>query len=134
MGNTHMVNVNFTLLHAETELGQQMLLCGSAAELGNWDPDRGIVLTTDPASYPTWHASVDFAIESIDGPFFYKYIRDYRGCGGGLDWEFTERQFVPIIQDRSKQFSARDRDNEISDELTANKFLDEEIDDAAMGA
>merc|ERR1719230_1137368 len=72
-----------------------MILCGSAPELGCWDPDRGIVLTTDAAPYPAWRTSVSFAADSMKEPIIYKYIHDYRGCGGGLDWEQTERHFDP---------------------------------------
>jgi hypothetical protein len=85
------VHVEFTLLSAETDYGQQIVLCGSAAELGNWSPEQGIILTTDATSYPMWRCSVTFASDSLNEPVYYKYIRDYRGCGGGFDWECSDR-------------------------------------------
>eukprot|EP00930_Biecheleria_cincta_P018214 TRINITY_DN14266_c0_g1_i1.p1 TRINITY_DN14266_c0_g1~~TRINITY_DN14266_c0_g1_i1.p1 ORF type:complete len:1005 (+),score=162.24 TRINITY_DN14266_c0_g1_i1:33-3047(+) len=86
------VQLEFTLCNTETSLGQSIIVCGSAPELGSWDPDKGLVLKTDPTTYPTWRASVIADIASFSTPVIYKYICDYRGCGGGFDWEGEERQ------------------------------------------
>jgi len=85
------VQLEFTLCNTETSLGQNIVVCGSSPELGNWDPDKGLVLRTDTNTYPTWRASVIADIASFSTPVIYKYVGDYRGCGGGFDWESEER-------------------------------------------
>jgi len=60
--------------------------------------------------------------------------RDYRGCGGGLDWEHAERQFVPISQDGSEHHSSRGGEYEVGEKWITKQFIHEELDDAAMGA
>lgn len=85
------VQLEFTLCNTETSLGQNILVVGSAPELGNWDPEKGLVLRTDEQTYPTWRASVTADITSFSTPVVYKYVGDYRACGGGFDWEAEER-------------------------------------------
>jgi len=138
-GTESRVTVNFTLLHAETQPGQHMILCGAAPEIGSWDPDRGIVLTTDAASYPTWSASVSFAVDSMKEPMIYKYIHDYRGCGGGLDWEKTERQFEPpkeqdYQEGGSERISRIKKASEVKDIIPRQVSCGAEFGDAAFGA
>lgn len=48
----------------ETLWGDQVILVGSSAQLGRWQPhDTSIELTTDKASYPTWSVTTDLVCE-----------------------------------------------------------------------
>ena len=82
-----MVELRFVLAHAETALGQRVLVVGGLAELGGWDPARGLLLETKEGEYPKWSAAVAYDAAGLPGAVEYKYVRDRRTAGGDFVWE-----------------------------------------------
>ena len=48
-----------------TAFGDTAVVVGSVAQLGGWDPSRGLRLTTDADSYPTWTGNVPIDCASL---------------------------------------------------------------------
>ncbi|WP_354637846.1 CBM20 domain-containing protein [Kitasatospora camelliae] len=67
---------------ADTAYGETVLVSGSTAELGAWDPERAVPLSTSPGSYPRWSAEVALP---PGGQIQYKYLR--RSPSGAIVWE-----------------------------------------------
>lgn len=38
----------------ETNFGEQVCICGGSPLFGNWAPQKGLFLATDPKRYPLW--------------------------------------------------------------------------------
>ncbi|MEV7176654.1 carbohydrate-binding module family 20 domain-containing protein [Kitasatospora sp. NPDC093679] len=74
---------------AATEYGDTVLVSGSTAELGAWDPATAVPLTTDARSYPTW--SVDLLLPP-GGQLTYKYLK--RTAAGAVEWESIPNRSV----------------------------------------
>jgi len=90
----------FELLHGQTEWGESIGVVGDCGELGDWRPERGSYLATDPSSYPRWcgnEVQVEIGAEPV--AFRYKYFRDRREMGEGFAWEEQ-------VADRKVYFSA----------------------------
>ncbi|WP_030277506.1 carbohydrate-binding module family 20 domain-containing protein [Streptomyces sp. NRRL B-24484] len=87
---------------AATEYGDTVLVSGSTAELGAWDPAKAVPLTTDARSYPTW--SVDLLLPP-GGQLTYKYLK--RTAAGTLEWE--------AIPDRSVYLSGTGGETTLTD-------------------
>jgi len=60
----------------ETKFGDCVLVVGSCPQLGWWQPDKSLQLTTDPSMYPMWTGSVEM---SSSEPFEYKYVIHRQG-------------------------------------------------------
>ncbi|KAI0330674.1 glycoside hydrolase [Cubamyces sp. BRFM 1775] len=73
------VTVNFAET-ATTTFGENIFVVGSIDELGNWDPDSAVALSS--ASYPTWTVSINIP---ADTSFEYKFIR--KETDGSIVWE-----------------------------------------------
>ncbi|MFD9126479.1 CBM20 domain-containing protein [Kitasatospora sp. NPDC059571] len=67
---------------AATDFGDTVLISGSTAELGAWDPARAVPLATDSGSYPSWSAELHLP---PGGQVQYKYLK--RSPGGSVTWE-----------------------------------------------
>ncbi|MEV8099723.1 carbohydrate-binding module family 20 domain-containing protein [Kitasatospora sp. NPDC085879] len=72
-----------------TEYGDTVLVSGSTAELGAWDPAKAVPLTTDARSYPTWSADL---LLPPGGQLTYKYLR--RTAAGAVEWESIPNRSV----------------------------------------
>ncbi|KAM3136796.1 hypothetical protein pb186bvf_011055 [Paramecium bursaria] len=46
-----------------TQISQHVMICGSIAEFGNWNPQNGLMLVTHPDIYPTWMSQQDICVE-----------------------------------------------------------------------
>jgi len=59
----------------DTKLGEIVKVAGSCADLGNWNPGGGLVLTTSPSEFPHWkgHVLVDPAGQQ-QNLLEYKYL------------------------------------------------------------
>jgi hypothetical protein len=68
----------------ETKFGDCVLVVGSCPQLGWWQPDKSLHLTTDPSMYPTWTGSVEM---SSSESFEYKYVIQRQGRKEGDDAE-----------------------------------------------
>ncbi|MEV6211595.1 CBM20 domain-containing protein [Kitasatospora sp. NPDC051914] len=74
---------------ATTEPGDTVLVTGSTAELGAWDPTRAVPLSTDARSYPAWNATL---VLPPGGQLQYKYLK--RTAAGAVAWEdIPDRSF-----------------------------------------
>lgn len=70
-------------LSVQTQWGDTAVLVGSVPALGEWQPDRGVRLSTDKDCYPTWKAQllVPGGVESVE----YKIV--ILRADGQVDWE-----------------------------------------------
>ena len=70
----------------ETKTGQNVYVLGNTKELGNWQPEKGLKLTTNIKTYPLW-----FATEEIKCPIGteinYKYILMNSETNKIIEWE-----------------------------------------------
>lgn len=82
------VSVTFEL-QGDIQICEELRIVGAPEELGNWNPESGVVLTM-AAQCPTWTATVHFpkatSIHDI-ADVEYKYVCDRRQQGGNFDWE-----------------------------------------------
>jgi len=69
---------------AEVGYGEELVVCGSCAVLGNFDPKHGIRLATNPNDYPIWTSSL-VCLPRPDENIEYKYVI-FRG-GNFHRWE-----------------------------------------------
>jgi len=63
-------------LQAETKFGWEVCVTGGCEALGYWDPDKALLLRTDPARYPIWEG-----VGQLPGgcDIEYKYLMRPRG-------------------------------------------------------
>ncbi|EJD41855.1 hypothetical protein AURDEDRAFT_115297 [Auricularia subglabra TFB-10046 SS5] len=81
LSSTEKSDVTFEIAgHALTTWGDHIYVVGDIPELGSWDPDRAIKLSS--AKYPLWTAAV---VLPADTTFEYKYIR--KTPGQPVAWE-----------------------------------------------
>ena len=57
----------------DTEFGQSLRLVGNIEELGSWNPQNSLVLTTDPSIYPLWKSSIEISCP-VGTEIIYKYV------------------------------------------------------------
>ncbi|KAH8110895.1 glycoside hydrolase family 13 protein, partial [Phellopilus nigrolimitatus] len=66
--------------NATTVFGENIFLVGSIAELGNWNTDDAVALSS--AAYPVWVVTVSLPVSTS---FTYKFIR--KESDGSVEWE-----------------------------------------------
>lgn len=76
-------------VQAETRWGDTVVLVGSAAQLGDWDPARGLPLVTDAASYPLWRlpAAQSLAVGEVCEFKFVIMRAAHDGQPCSVEWE-----------------------------------------------
>jgi hypothetical protein len=79
--------VTFTVTCAETRIGDEVVLLGSRIELGLWDTNKAVPLTTDAHSFPQWKTEVSMSGAGI--PFEFKFL--IKSSDGRWRWESFER-------------------------------------------
>ncbi|CAE7266956.1 tam, partial [Symbiodinium sp. CCMP2592] len=86
------LQVHFSVVCRETDVGDELRLVGSVAALGNWDPEKGLVLRTSGEDFPVWHGSCSFTEEVHF--FEYKYVM-FCNRGTAVRWEeaISNRRF-----------------------------------------
>jgi len=91
--HTATVRVKFCLCRAVTQSGEEVRVVGDHRDLGGWRPLQALTLATDDTIYPSWRSdAVQISIEQ-ESPnidyirISYKYIRDQRDLGHGIEWE-----------------------------------------------
>ena len=57
----------------DTEFGQSLRLVGNIEELGSWNPENSLVLSTDPSIYPVWKSSIEISCP-VGMEIIYKYV------------------------------------------------------------
>lgn len=76
------VPVTFKILCDNTNVGDEIYVVGSITELGLWNTNSAVQLSTSTEIFPLWRCSVSLA--GTGGPFEYKFAkknRDGRGLG-----------------------------------------------------
>lgn len=79
----------------ETKFGDCVLVVGSCPQLGWWQPDKSLHLTTDPSMYPTWTGSVEM---SSSESFEYKYVIHRQGRKEGDDGECSAGGKIDLVR------------------------------------
>lgn len=85
----------------ETQWGDTVVLVGSTAQLGSWQPSRGIRLCTDASSYPVWSVTLPLdAITAGDAPPEFKLV--ILRASSEVEWEPLpgNRRMVPPVAGR----------------------------------
>ena len=68
------IKVRFTC-KAKTMLGQEVRVIGNSKELGNWNVNESILLTTNTEKYPLWSSTIiALTVPLFPHKFEYKYI------------------------------------------------------------
>ncbi|CAL1149316.1 unnamed protein product [Cladocopium goreaui] len=96
--------VSFSVKCADTRVGLHVRVVGSVAALGEWDPQKGLVLNTSASDFPNWKQTEPTPLE--EGKVVeYKYVICDNN-GAGVRWEeranrtlhiadLVEREMVP---------------------------------------
>lgn len=99
--------VTFSLQNAETSPGESMLVVGSHASLGGWDPSGGLKMTTDAKEYPAWTATASLSIPE-GSEIEYKYVRDCMESRGEYDREEIENRKLALPYRKEKTWKKID--------------------------
>ena len=67
----HCTEVNFNVKCEGTEVGDRVGLVGNLKMLGEWDPERALILETSPKRFPDWFITLKVPRDLI---IEYKYI------------------------------------------------------------
>ena len=70
----------------ETIDGQNVYILGNTKELGNWQPEKGLKLTTNETSYPIWFTTEEVKCQ-IGTEINYKYILMNSKTNKMIEWE-----------------------------------------------
>ncbi|GAA4833839.1 CBM20 domain-containing protein [Kitasatospora terrestris] len=76
---------------ANTAYGDTVLVSGSVAQLGSWNPAAAVPLTTASATYPRWTATVQLPLGATAQ---YKYL--IRSANGAVTWESIPNRTVNV--------------------------------------
>ena len=79
--------VHFDIFCAETQVGDTLVLVGSCAELGEWNPMNGLKLCTSPEAFPRWRGTAH--LKSNDIEFKLAIINQH-----SAKWEATENRHL----------------------------------------
>lgn len=93
---------------ADVEHGDYVAVVGDSPELGAWDVNRGLLLSTDESSHPWWSApAVSLTLPDKSGKLHYKYIRL---CGFEFEaWEeFVGNRTIEISEGATMNFTTSD--------------------------
>mmetsp|Transcript_58894 Transcript_58894/g.140532 ORF Transcript_58894/g.140532 Transcript_58894/m.140532 type:complete len:869 (+) Transcript_58894:102-2708(+) len=97
-------------VEAETSYGEQLCVVGSDPAMGNWDPAKGLALTTTEKDYPCWSTKpVDLSIPDTEAGLEYKYVRIE--TDGTVRWEVDgDNRSVPskLVKEGIKKFIIHD--------------------------
>uniref|UniRef100_A0A7S4PU10 CBM20 domain-containing protein n=1 Tax=Alexandrium monilatum TaxID=311494 RepID=A0A7S4PU10_9DINO len=86
-----------------TDPGEELLVVGSHAALGNWQVERGVALTTSSALFPRWTLSqpLRLAEEPSSMPPWIEYKYVVRDGRGGCRWEELGTSDMPVFSSTS---------------------------------
>ena len=70
--NIHYADIIFKVKY-ETQTGQEIRVLGGIEELGNWEPEKGLRMTTTKETYPIWSTIKEITCP-VDTEINYKYI------------------------------------------------------------
>ena len=71
-GNIHYADLFFKVKY-ETLDGQQVRVAGGIEELGFWNPEKGLPMTTTKETYPIWYTTKELTCP-VEMEFNYKYL------------------------------------------------------------
>mmetsp|Transcript_34289 Transcript_34289/g.101872 ORF Transcript_34289/g.101872 Transcript_34289/m.101872 type:complete len:767 (-) Transcript_34289:398-2698(-) len=106
-------DVSFAVM-AETSPGSGVRVVGSCTDLGNWNPDGALKLTTSPGAYPRWSVTVNIppevpALETVE----YKFV--IVKPDGEVTWEERGNRILKVgsanvPETSTPWFGAEDKD------------------------
>ena len=67
------VRVSFEV-RTETSFGDTVVIVGETPQLGGWEPERGILMSTSEETYPTWRAEPLLLSEHSNGDVEFKFV------------------------------------------------------------
>ncbi len=86
-------NVRFTIDLPQILPCQGVAIMGNIAELGNWNPEKKVVM--DDRDFPIWHANINVKANEI---FEYKYVVFDKATDQIVDMEYGENRHVWGVQ------------------------------------
>jgi len=85
-------------INANTILGEEIFIVGSCPELGNWDPNKAIKLSTSGDKYPLWISQdIQIFLSAKKAKVEYKYIKK---LNGNVLWEMGRNRSLPEVLDK----------------------------------
>ena len=104
-------NIKFRLQCAQTTMGETVKVTGSAQELGNWDPNKGLQLQTNPSEFPMWkgQVAVDTGETAPMEALEYKYVIVKEG---GSE---SQKRWEPLAGNRAIDNLAKIKDVVVED-------------------
>jgi len=81
-------------VNAQTGMGDRLVIVGSNVALGSWDPRNGVLMDTDPTSYPIWHAWCAGCLPACE--FKFAIIRS----DGSVEWEGNDNRTLQPLTNR----------------------------------
>lgn len=94
--SSSVIRVSFRCVCCETHPGDELLIVGDHDLLGNWNPQQGLVLSTDATKYPAW-SSEEILLNGTAKQLEYKYVIRRGGAGAGpasCVWESNRNRLV----------------------------------------
>eukprot|EP00929_Paragymnodinium_shiwhaense_P086689 TRINITY_DN47154_c0_g1_i1.p1 TRINITY_DN47154_c0_g1~~TRINITY_DN47154_c0_g1_i1.p1 ORF type:complete len:560 (-),score=89.52 TRINITY_DN47154_c0_g1_i1:272-1951(-) len=81
-----------------TKPGDCLVVVGSLAALGEWDPDKGLKLSTGPSTYPKWSALSMVPSEGLEITWKVAILRQ----GGRVEWESGGDRYMELPVDSER--------------------------------
>ena len=81
-------------INFHTVWGQSVAILGNQAELGNWEPDKALIMSCD--NFPEW--SIELDANALSYPVEYKFCIIENESKSLIEWEKGENRFLTIPQ------------------------------------
>jgi len=107
-------------LQAETKFGWEVCVTGGCEALGYWDPDKALLLRTDPSRYPIWEG-----VGQLPGgcDIEYKYLMRPRGRSEGAMWEDCANRIIRTSTIEKAILLVTDPDKMTQEELARQEMV-----------
>ncbi|CAG9333089.1 unnamed protein product [Blepharisma stoltei] len=129
MSSSQKVRVTFEFT-TTTQPGEDVLIVGEAEELGSWNPEKGVLMKTDPERYPVWSTPVPALIQS-NSSTFYKYVYFNKAS---YKWEELKENrklevedFNMIVKDKAGSHISRQIQSQIDPSVSFARTLENPI-------
>ena len=107
-------------LQAETKFGWEVCVTGGCEALGYWNPEKALLLRTDPSRYPIWEG-----VGQLPGgcDIEYKYLMRPRGRPDGAKWEDCPNRSIRTTTIEKAILLVTDPDKMTQEELSRQEMV-----------
>lgn len=118
-------------MRVETHFGDTAVLVGSTPQLGAWQPERGVRMSTDENTYPMWH--VLLLLDCEDDPTSLEYKVVILRARGQVDWEeLPNNRHLSLFAGREARVRGMWNDPHVEEEALVKHRQPEESQPAAQ--